>query len=560
MTGVQTCALPIYLAEGVLSSADLGITYKNRKFQAQGSFAVDKMSMRVGEDMYVNGAIHVPEVLLTWRDKKWDAKGRVLLPSIHMTASGGKEFRGDITADLNLLTIFGNSMTSQGDVTIDNAIFAIGKDRYLKGNITAMNASLVKGDGSIRLQGNFDIKKTFVNLGEQGSLKGDLSTKDTKLVWSLDEKGNPTLDVQSGFIMSGTELTLGENRSMSGNVNIHKAHLLYASRKVTAEISGQLEAADIRLTTARSFRGSPYFNIYYAYDPKDNDPVDYKGTFRFTNSLLTGVPYIDQASNIAGSIAIMPDHIQTDKMIFNTQETDIQLSGLLTNFTKPAANINASSKNIRIEKILEFFPALKEKINADLTGKAIVHVHYNGPVHSPSDAVIESTAQLSEATLMHERLAGVITGISGSLFYREDYLQWQNLLGHYREESYMLNGELNNFSRPTIDTTVVSSQLDLTAQIKLLRSAFQLKTFAGNYLNSSFNLRGDIHLFEDEEADIDLRGDFTLNVKDIGSFIPHLKYRARELDPVGILTGEGIYKGKINDWRNWQLEIGRAHV
>jgi hypothetical protein len=545
----------IGLDDGMLSSADFRVTYKGRELQAQGAFVADQMNIRVGEDRHIDGTIHVPEVLLMWRDKKWDAKGRIQLPSVHMTASGDKEFRGDVKAELNLLTIFGNNMTGQGDVTVDNAGLSLGKDIYLKGNIAATNASLVKGDGRVHLQGNFDIKKAAAGFGEQASFEGSLSTKDTKLTWLLDDARKQTLDIQSGLTMDGARITLGADRSISGNIAIHQANVFCDETKVAAEVLGRIDKADIQLGEGKNYLGDPYFNISFNYDPKNKDPVDYKGTVRFTSDTLGGIPHVERIDGIGGTVAVMPDHLQADDLVLNTQGTEIRLSGSLTNFSDPALDIRASSKIVKLEKVLELFPALAQWINAELTGEAAVDISYNGPMRSPADAAIGSTVQLTNANFIHEKLPDAITGISGRLFYGKDSLRWQDLRGYYLEEPYTLNGKLDNFSRPVIDTQVTGDRLKLNAQINVLRSAFQLNTFTGSYLGSSFDLKGDVHLLENDETDIDLRGNFALNLMDIGFIVPYLRYHVQRLSPTGILTGEGVYKGKINDWRNWQLSI-----
>jgi len=543
----------IRLADGMISSADFGVTYEGRELRVQGACVANNTDLRVGENKQITGTVHVPDMLLTWRDKKWDAKGHIQIPFAYVTTGENREFRGDIAADLNLLTVFGNNMTSQGDVTIDNAHLKIGENNHLKGNITATNASLAKQAGNIRLQGNFNIEKTRVTIGTRASLKGNLSTMETKLTWPPDGEGNHKLNAQSGLKMSGIRMNIGEDKTVSGDISMHKISLVYDRKKITVEADGQINTTDILLTANRRFQGNPYFNVFYQYDPENKNPVDYKGIVHLTKSLLTGIPYLEKIDNIEGTATITPDLIQTDGLTFNAQETNIKLSGLLTNFAKPALDIRASSQDIKLQKILTLFPALREKIKIDLTGKAAVEASYKGPIAAPSKATIELATQLADTTVTHKNLHHDITDISGKLNYKTDLITWDNLHGDYQEKTYVLNGQLSDFSRPVIDSTVTADQLNLTAQVKLLHSAFRLTGLEGDYLNSYFNLKGDVHLFEDADADIDLRGKIALDLRDIGALVPRLKDRTKQFNPIGVLTGEGIYMGKLKDWRNWQL-------
>lgn len=545
-----------HLDRGIISEADLGVTYKDRKFQVQGIFDVKDADILIGQDKRMSGSLHVSDMLFTWFGQKWDVAGRMELLDIQLTSTSGKKFRGNVTADLSSLTISGISIASKGDVTINKAHFEIDDNRYLKGNITATNASLSKIDDAIELKGDVDIRETFIAVSDQVTMGGHLSTTKAKLMWSSpDSRGNRKFDIQGGLQINSAFLTIGKNQFISENISAPKASLVYNLKKITAKAQGQLNKTHIQLEADQEFRGSPHFNIFYQYDFNSSNPVDYEGTLHFTESQLDGIPIVENIHAIEGTVTVMPNRIQTNELTFNTQDTHIRLSGLLTDFRKLNLDIKASSDNIEFKNIFTLFPNLKKKINGDIIGSAVVQASYIGPALSPSDADIESTAQVSGATIMLNGSADDITNVSGQLEYKTDLLIWNNLLANYKSRSYTLNGRLVNFSRPVINTTVSAEQLSLTARIKILHQAFQLTEFVGDYLNSSFDLKGDVHLFEDADADIDLRGKITLNLKDIGMLAPRLKKAVAPFNFVGILTGEGLYKGTLNDWRNWQLVV-----
>ncbi|MBN1870377.1 MAG: AsmA family protein [Candidatus Omnitrophica bacterium] len=548
----------VNLADGAVSSADFKAVYEGRGLRAEGSFLASDTRIQVGENKGFSGTIHVPKILLSWRDHKWNARGRLLLPSARLSSSDGKVFQGDIAADLNLLTIYEHNMTSQGNVTIENARLALGENRYFKGAIKADNASLVKGDGKIRLQGDLAVEKIDLLFDKLLSLNGDLSTAGTNLTWSRDDSGNNVFDMQTGFILDNARAAFKDNRSISSRIIVPKASISVNQENMIVDALGQLESADILLAENRQFQGSPRFHIAAHLDPAGKAPADYKGAFQFEDGILTGIPYLETMSHLQGAVTVTPDKIRTDGLTFDAQESHIQLSGLMANFSNPTLNIKASSGRADVQKLLSFFPALKKKLRADLTGQASVTADYNGPLLSPADAIVVLSAQLIDATLAHEKLPEDFTGISGRLDYAEDTLKWHNLTAYYGGKPYTFNGELINFSRPVIDTEVASDQLRLTAHINILRSAMQLTSFVGQYLNSTFDLRGDMHFSDVAPADIDMRGIFSLDLRDAGALIPRIKQRTDQLKPAGVLTGEGIFKGSLGDWRNWQLALNMA--
>jgi uncharacterized protein involved in outer membrane biogenesis len=543
----------ITLPDGILSSADLLITAKGPELQARGKFVIDRADMRIGEARRLQGSCSVPDMTLTWRDRKWDAKGHIACPSVQATGAGNQTFQGNLSAELTFLTAHENSMTCQGNFSIENADLTFGENRHFSGTIQAADTSLIKGDGKIRVQGDFDIQKAAFTFDQQAALKGDLTAKGTDLVWSLDEDGEPSLDARSGLTVNGADFSFGNSRTMTGAITAPALSVQYADGKTVLKASGQMEAANIHFSPGQRFQGRPSFDLSYTYDPQKENPTNYKGSITFVNGLWTGLPHIAQASQMSGAITVTPGRLQSDRLTFTAQEADILLSGSLNDFANPSVMINASSANIRIEKLLAFFPAFREKLHAELSGPAAAQMSYHGPLSAPADAVIHATVKLHEATLRHENLPDPVTGISGELYCRKDFLRWRNLRGFYQGNSYAFTGELDDFSRPLIVTSLVGEKVDLKAQIRLLRSAFQLIALTGRYRDSSFDLKGDVHLFGNDDADIDLRGKLDLSLGDLGIIFPRLKDRVQQFQPLGVLSGQGIFMGKASNWRDWQL-------
>lgn len=551
---VYSSAPYLNLSDGIISSADFSLSYAHARLQARGDFILENTEARAGEAGQIKGAVHVADMLLSWQDKKWDASGRVQIPSALLTGPDNKELRGDITADLNLLTIFNENITCQGNIKIDNARLRFGEDKYFSGNISAPNASLTKMDNQIRLRGSFDMAQADMTIGPHVSLKGNLSTFDTDLVWSPDEEGNKKIDVQSGFNLDEAHINLGENISLAGQISAHKAHLIYDRQKLNLQTRGQTSSLNVDFAGGRTFKGSPYFNLSYQYD-LGTKALDYKAMVELTEGSLTRIPYLDNVTGMRGTITFTPDHLQTDRLSFQTRGSTIQLSGQMDHFSDPLLNLRASLEDVDLRQLLLLFPALHEKIQVDLDGQSAIRAAYNGPAKSPSQAAIVVTAQLAGVSVRHKKFHHPLTEVSGRLQYKKDQVTWDNLRIKYLGKPYTLNGQLDNFSRPVIDAKITADQLDLTAQLKILRSAVQLNSLAGDYLNSHIDLRGDVHFFSEEDADIDLRGRFGLDLRDLGILVPRLKKTIRQLQPKGILAGEGIFKGKLNDWRNWQLAL-----
>ena len=544
----------VELSGGVLSTADLSVTYDSEALHVHGTFAAAQTDIQIGGTKRLKGDVLAPDFRITLRGNKWDAQGRLQIPSAELSAASGKKLTGDITADLNLLTISGSNFSSQGNVSIDNTFLTVGENQFLGGNVTATNASLAMQNDTIRLQGDLDVKGAVISFNERTSLTGDILARSTHLTWEApDEEGFRRLSVESGLLMDAAQIVFGENTYIRGNIRAHQVNLLHDQKAVSVEAKGQITEADARTGNDIGFQGNPDFHVYFRYDPEKSNPVDYSGSVHFTSGRLTGLPRVESVSNINGNAAFVPGRVTADNLTFHTQGAAFLLSGTLNDFQNPKLDLRAASEKIELQRFLALFPDLTMEVRADITVLADVEVNYKGPAFSPGESDIQLTAQLWDATVTHHSLPDKISGVSGRLKYKKDLLTWKNLKAGYRARSYTLNGSLANFSRPVIDTKITSDTLSLETQVKLLHRAFQFTKLAGNFYNTRFDLKGDVHMFDNAPMDIDLRGTFALDLRDIGDLIPRLKNISSQLQSAGVLYGEGIFKGTTEDWRNRQL-------
>ena len=541
---------------GVLSSADFNIAYDRGSLQVRGAFAAAQADFLIGGTKRFQGGIHSPKIQITWRGDKWDAQGRLLAPGARLTATSGKSLQGDITADLNFLTISGNNFSTQGNVAIADARLEMGGEQYLTGQISAANASLSLQNEKIRLQGDLAARDASIVFNSLSSLTGDIDANSAQLTWDTpDGDGNRKLTVDGGLVLNNARAVLGGNTVISGQWRAHRAGVNYDRDVLTVEASGQAMDTVARFAENKVFTGSPDFTLFARYAPEEKVKMDFNGTVHFTNSSLSGPPFLDPVIKINGNMDVLPGRITTDSLSFHSGGAAFLLSGVLNNFNRPDLDVRVVSENVDLGNFLELVPQLKQKLQADITGSADVEAKYKGPASDPSGSEIYLTARLNGVTFSHAGITGGVSGMTGQLRYEDDLVSWKDLKAAFRGQTYTLNGRLSNFSKPVVDTRIISDNLTADTQIKILNQAFQVTKLTGNYFKSFFDLRGDVHLFEDSPADIDLRGKFTLDLSDIGSLVPRLQDKYRRLRPSGVIAGEGLFKGNFKEWRDWQLTV-----
>lgn len=545
------CPLPadLIFREGVLRGANLTINFQNEKLQAHGNFLIEEAV--AGMASYEIAAhLRAVEASLSYGKEGLTLKGRFNLPSLRLTAPGEKTFGGKMDAEIKSLEAFQGKISLQGEGNLRQGRLALGKDMAGRAEtIDLKNTVLESQNGRLRLQTSLDTK--------------DLSAETAAGKFSLrDLSSNRTiLTVENGQLHCATDLALSEGRFLWDEERYFKGDFLSPQMELTRvdstlQIKGgaAFSKAVLQWTPRLKIEDTPDGEFFYEYDSQKKDtPHHYGGRLHLSQALIQGLPYLDTVENIRGEIHVETGRAHSKGLSLKTQGADIEVSGSLNDFADPALDIRASSPNINLERLFHILPVLAEKSPLIVLGNASAQASYKGKALKPQEADITLRARLNNATVAGVSFPQKVTDVNGELAYQKDLVTWTDLQGQYLQKTYTLNGQLSNFSRPVVDVKAASEDLSLSAQLKILNNAFQLSALTGKYFNTDFDVKGDVHLFEKAAPDLDLRGKFSLDLKDFPALFPAWKDSFNRLQAEGILTAEALFKGKPDDWRNWQI-------
>ncbi|MEK6538268.1 MAG: hypothetical protein AABZ46_03970, partial [Nitrospirota bacterium] len=352
-------------------------------------------------------------------------------------------------------------------------------------------------------------------------LSVNLTTQKTKLAF---DKGK--LGILSDLQLTGGRLDWGAEQYLQ--TDFKSSQTLLVCEQNACEVKSDLDFgnAHLQFTPQTALEGHPTGNLTYQYDPNGQDTqYSYSGELHFADAVVKDVPYVGRIEKMRGTIQIETNRLASGQLIFQAQGTDIEASGSLINFGQPLLNIKAKTDNLDLQKLFAAFPVLTERMNFTAAGTAAVETSYLGDIKSPATADIQFNAKLRNAAITSPKVPGEITEISGGVDYKKDLIVWRNLQGLYQKNQYTINGQFADFSRPTMDVQVASQDLNAAAQFKILNQAFQIVFLTGKYFNSSMDIKGDVHLLEKNEPDMDIRGTFTLSLEDLSAFPSALKDR-----------------------------------
>ena len=544
----------IHFQDGVVTAIDLNLNLESQTLQAQGGLTIEKIEADLVDGKKITASFKATDVFLTRQDGRWKASGHLESAATHVSLNDEKSFDGKINADIKSLDISPQGISAQGNLLLQETRVVTGENKGIRAQVARADNLVVRNDErGVRLETALNVTGLDAAFSEDLKLQGNLATQKTKIAYDQGKFG-----VLTDLKLSGARLDWAPQGYIQ--TDFASQQTLLTCQENACEIKSDVDFANTRLqlTPQIALEGHPNGNITYQYDPnsQDNRPFDqvqgkysYSGELRFADAVIKDVPYLHSIEKIRGTLQIETNRLASDGLALQTQGTDIELSGSLVNFSRPVLNIQAKTDDLDLQKLFATFPVLTEKTTLTPSGTAAVAAAYIGDLQNPAAADIKLNARFQNAALTTPKIPGDITGIMGEIDYQKDLIIWKNLQGLYHENQYTLSGQFADFSRPVADIQVASRDLNASAQIKVLNQAFQIIFLTGKYRNSSLDVKGDVHLLEENEPDLDIRGTFALSLEDLGAFSDRLA----KLQPAGTFSGEGLFKGKLKNWQGWNL-------
>jgi len=294
-------------------------------------------------------------------------------------------------------------------------------------------------------------------------------------------------------------------------------------------------------------------DLSYAIDKK---AFDYKANIKFIQANLNGMQYIDKINNISGDIGLAKNKLWTDNLRLQAMDSGFTLKGAVENFSNPYIKLNFKSEQLNLEKIAAILPYKTEGLN--LSGTAAADINLEGYLGKPP-LDIQASLQLNDAKLETVLLKEPLNNIKGKVDFTHDSVNWLNLSFNYLNLAYTSSGKLVSFKTPQITFGLNSKDLDLKSDIKIKDKAVRIIALKGQYINSKFDVEGNIDTQDNINPALDLLTNLNLNLSDAFVFLPaSLIENLKKIKLDGILNIKGTLTGKVKDYKNWNLSLKAA--
>jgi hypothetical protein len=286
--------------------------------------------------------------------------------------------------------------------------------------------------------------------------------------------------------------------------------------------------------------------LSYALDKKT---WDYQANLQFLQANLNGLQYIEKVSNISGDMGLMNNKLWTDNLKLQALDSVFMLKGRLEDFLNPFLKANLTAEELNLEKLVSILPFKPEGLNLSGTSKADINIE--GYLKKlPLDT--KASLKLKDAKLQTTLLKEPINNVKGKVDFTSDTIDWLNLSFNYLDTDYTTTGNLTNFKAPQINFGLSSKDLDLKSDIKMKDNLIRINTCAGKYVDSGFDIKGDIDTQDKTNPGLDLSAKLNLKPSDVLVFLPPtLVENLKKIKLDGILNIQGSLIGKTRDYKNW---------
>lgn len=482
----------------------------------------------------------------------------------------------------------GQTLNYRGGILLDKAEISHDNQKIVQGNISLNAKPLVYSmtEDSLVIQGDIQLTPGYLNPSDQTSLSfstarlngfhyhqelythilnGEVSASNVKILAPGLAVNTETLTSPIVFSRKGqnVDVTFSPSwRSVSAKMKQKEisAEALQCKLSVlqivdrnfslsTTIESTQLNAGFVDEDDNFLLSGNPQVELTVQYFPDDPQPWVCVGKARLNKASLSGLPQAGPLTDINGVVEFTRNRMKTSNLSFEAHGTPLFLSGSLSNFDSPFIGVVVSAKDFDLALLKTFFKKQLEDFNVSPEGKAAVEVSFTGPTAFPEEAQLEINAHLNGVQVQSPRWPEPATGISGFLRYKDGTLHWTDLSVTYFKTPFTLNGEISQFDRPLIATTVLAPDLQASVKLNVNKDTIGIDTFAGIYYQSKFNINGQAFLKASAPVHLNLKTAFSINLEDLERINnPALREKVTPLALQGTVSGKVLFDGDIRDW------------
>jgi len=326
-----------------------------------------------------------------------------------------------------------------------------------------------------------------------------------------------------------------------------------ANQNKQFSISGRIETKNIEIDkTPFNIQADCFVNTQIKFDPSAIQNATLDGSIEISKAQATGVELLQKIDEIKGTLFFDRKEIKTEDLQGITNGTVVSLKATLTDLANPAIDAKIFTSP-PLEKLSEIFSDRLKGMDFEVEGRSQLMIEIKGPLNLPDNLEIKGSGKITDTTLSLPRLDQPLKDISAAIEFNKTSLRWNKLSADYLGTTYVSDGFIENFTNPHLEFSVGSKLLSLSTKLDVLEKNLKFSQLEGKYLHSLFDFKGAADLSDSSNPFLDLTGNIKLDLQDLTQLLPNYKSRILTVKPTGTVNVVTILKGKLNNWRQWQL-------
>ena len=333
---------------------------------------------------------------------------------------------------------------------------------------------------NINLDARISVKRTMKFLLETGkfsSLSGNLSAKGEynpflqTLTSDMELESIPLIQYLSSY------LNPKDIQMDGGYIKTGQIHIETKNKIVSLTSHFALEKVILKTKDDQKLIANPLLEVEAIYNPESKNPWQYNATMDMNSAKIVKLPLIDDLTDINGKIRLETDKIYTEGLSAKLLDNPVELSGSLSDFTKPYLKVQASSlvELAKLKVITDYF-AKNEKIY--LEGNALITADYQSNLPF-SQEKLNIAVDFQKAKFSAQKLPWAVEEVAGKIHYADHVIFWDNLDFSVMDIAITSSGRYkeileNNIKKPYIDLQAFCN-IDLE-RLKNLSPEFSKKT------------------------------------------------------------------------------------
>ena len=355
----------------------------------------------------------------------------------------------------------------------------------------------VKNENDITIDGELQADNFSTSMDDKKLISQHVLLEDAQ----LDIIGQKNIALDTKLSLDGMTM-VGKNIIASDSIKTDK--LLFNLDDGIIKVSTSLNAikGKVVLDGHKTIEADPQLELNLQMPLNAPQELAYKGSVTFSDAHLWGFAPIQPSDDVELDADFQNDEATINALSVNILDTNIRISGTVTNFKNPSLDINAEADELDLAKIKDLAPRIAGQYGLSFNGTGFVKVKFQGLASNPLDAKILMGASVKNASVSSSKLHQRIKNITGIIEATPNSLKWRDFTATFLDKKYYLAGSIDNFKNPKILTTINGPDLQLKADLVKNNDLITINSLTGKYLNADFDSKGTITLHAGEGTSV----------------------------------------------------------